>query len=146
LLDHVPCPPDQIHPMPTTMLNPDEAATAYERTLRQFFRPGAPEFDLVLLGLGADGHTASLFPHSPVLHESDRLVVPVRALVEPPLRLTLTLPPLVAARRIFVMTAGPDKEAALQHVLEPGADVAKYPAAALLAAHERLTWWVARMG
>jgi 6-phosphogluconolactonase len=146
LLDHVPCPPDQVHPMPTSMASADEAALAYERTLRQFFGPAPPVFDLVLLGLGADGHTASLFPHSPALRESTRQVLAVTAAADPPVRLTLTLPPLIGATRIFVVAAGADKHAALGHVLAPGADADRYPAAALRAANGRLTWWVARMG
>ena len=132
--------------MPTGLAHPDEAATTYEQTMRQFFGPGVPEFDLMLLGLGADGHTASLFPHSPALRESTRLVVPAAAPADPRMRLTLTLPTITAARRIFVMAAGPEKLAALDRVLAPDADRERYPAAALLAAGRRLTWWVARMG
>jgi len=146
LLDHVPCPSAQIHPMPTNIADADEAATAYEHTLRQFFGPGIPEIDLLLLGLGSDGHTASLFPRSPAVRESTRLVVPVATTADPPVRLTLTVPILTAARRIFVIAAGPDKLAALEHVLAPDADPDRYPAAALRAAGPRLTWWVARMG
>ncbi|HEX5071008.1 MAG TPA: 6-phosphogluconolactonase [Vicinamibacterales bacterium] len=146
LLDHVPCPPAQIHPMPTDAASPDEAATIYEQTLRQFFGAGLPEFDLMLLGLGTDGHTASLFPHSPALLESTRLVVPVATTADPPVRLTLTFPVLTAGRRIFVMAAGPAKLAALERVLVPDAEVDRHPAAALRTAGRRLTWWVARMG
>jgi 6-phosphogluconolactonase len=146
LLDHVASPADHVHPMPTSMADPGAAATAYEHTMRQFFGTDIPVFDLILLGLGADGHTASLFPHSPALRESTRLVVSVTTTANPPVRLTLTVPPLVAARRIFVMTAGPDKAAALDRVLAPDADPDRYPAAALKAAGQRLTWWFARMG
>jgi 6-phosphogluconolactonase len=146
LLDHVPCPPNQVHPMPTTIASATEAAAAYEGTLRQYLGAAGQGFDLVLLGLGADGHTASLFPHSPALHESARLVVPVTAAAEPPSRLTLTLPALLGARRIFVIAAGADKQSAVEHVLAPDADADQYPAAALRPARERLTWWVARMG
>jgi len=146
LLDRVASPPGHVHPMPTSMPDPDAAATAYELTMRRFFETDIPVFDLVLLGLGADGHTASLFPHSAVLHESTRLVVSVTTTANPPVRLTLTLPALTAARRIFVMTAGPDKVAALDRVLAPDADPERYPAAALKAAGQRLTWWIARMG
>lgn len=146
LLDHVPSPPEHVHPMPTSLADPDAAATRYEQTLRQFFGTGIPAFDLVLLGLGTDGHTASLFPHSPALREQTRLVVPVTTTADPPVRLTLTIPPLTAARRICVMAAGQDKLAALERVLAPDADADRYPAAALKAAGQRLTWWIARMG
>ena len=147
LLDHVPCPPDQIHPMPTSTFsaNADEAAMEYERTLRDFFGSGPLVFDLVLLGLGTDGHTASLFPHSPALREETSQVVAVTANADPPVRLTLTLPPLIGALRIFVMAAGPDKHTALEHVLAPDPDAELYPAAALRAADGRVTWWVARL-
>jgi 6-phosphogluconolactonase len=145
LLDHVPCPPQNIHPMPTGMHPADDAAIAYERTLREFFGPADPVFDLVLLGLGADGHTASLFPHAPALQETARLVVAITADADPPLRLTLTLPVLTSATTVCVMAAGADKQEALGHVLEPDADADRYPAAALRAAGRRLTWWVARI-
>lgn len=147
LLDHVPCPRAQIHPMPTpaTSANADEAAFEYERTLRECFDPASVVFDLVLLGLGADGHTASLFPHSAALRESTSLVVAVTTAADPPIRLTLTWPPLIGASRIFVMAAGPEKQAALEHVLAPNADAERYPAAALRAATGRLTWWAARL-
>jgi 6-phosphogluconolactonase len=146
LLDHVPCPPEHIHPMPTAFPNPADAAAAYEQTLRDFFGAGVPEFDLVLLGLGTDGHTASLFPHSPALHESARLVVPSTTTANPPLRLTLTFPPLTRGRRIFVIAAGPDKLAVLDRVLAPNADTDAFPSATLRTANQRLTWWIARMG
>lgn len=146
LLEHVPCPPEQIHPMPTSMADPEDAALSYEHTLRTCFGAGIPDFDLVLLGLGSDGHTASLFPHSPALREKTRLVVPVTTATEPHVRLTLTLPSLTAARRIFVIAAGADKLAALDRVLAPDAEADRYPAAALLTAGSRLTWWIARMG
>ena len=92
LLDRVPLPASNIHPMPTQSASPDTAARDYERTLRAEAGNHQPPFDLVLLGLGADGHTASLFPRSSALNETTRWVVAVTAPVEPVTRLTLTLP------------------------------------------------------
>ncbi len=92
LLDHVPCPAENIHPMPTSFASPDAAAQDYERTLRGYFNGDWPRFDIVLLGLGEEGHTASLFPGSPALTERTRWVVAVNVAAKPPERLTLTLP------------------------------------------------------
>ncbi len=93
--------------------DPPAAAAAYERELRAAL-PGAPPIlDLALLGLGEDGHTASLFPDDPVLEERERLCVAVRGRKPPPDRVTLTLPVLRAARAIVVLTAGAGKAAAV---------------------------------
>jgi 6-phosphogluconolactonase len=97
LPDHVPCPVGNVHPMPTHFSDPDAAARDYEKTLKSYFPENLPGFDLVLLGLGEEGHTASLFPRSPALEETSRWVVAVKAPVEPPLHLTLTLPALAHA-------------------------------------------------
>ena len=92
LLDHVPCPAANIHRMSTHFRSPDDAAQDYEHTLRNYFGSKSPRFDLILLGLGEEGHTASLFPGSPALGERTRWVVAVKTPVDPPTRLTLTLP------------------------------------------------------
>jgi 6-phosphogluconolactonase len=143
LLDRVPLPPRNVHPMPTGLASPDAAARDYERTIRDEVG-GAPAFDLVLLGLGEEGHTASLFPHSIALDETARWVVAVSVPAEPPTRLTLTLPAITAAARIFVLVSGVAKSPALAHVLDPASSIRDYPAAALRAAAGRVTWWVDR--
>jgi 6-phosphogluconolactonase len=144
LLDHVPIPAANVHAMPTELETPELAATAYEATLRRYFDDGQPRFDLVLLGLGAEGHTASLFPRSPALDETTRWVVPVTVAADPPLRLTLTLPVFNAATHSYFLVTGSEKAAALDHVLQPAADVHTYPAAGIRAADNGLVWWVDR--
>ena len=97
--------------------DPAAAAAAYERELRDTVPGDPPKLDLALLGLGEDGHTASLFPDDPVLEERERLCVAVRGRKPPPDRVTLTLPVLRAARAIVVLTAGAGKAAAVAAML-----------------------------
>lgn len=144
LLDHVPCPAANIHRMPTHFPNADAAARDYERTLRNHFAEQWPQFDVVLLDFGDDGHTASLFPGSLALAERTRWVVAAQAPVEPRLRLTLTLPALTRARAVFVLVAGATKAEALQHALEGAGDWIKYPAAGVRLAKGPVIWWADR--
>jgi 6-phosphogluconolactonase len=142
LLDHVPCPQGQVYPMPTDLADPDSAARVYEATLREYFGGGPPRFDVVLLGLGEEGHTASLFPRSPALVERTRWTVAVTAPADPPMRLTLTLPVLTQAAAIYFLVAGSKKAHALSQVLSPTADPNIYPAAAVRSDAGAVTWWV----
>jgi 6-phosphogluconolactonase len=144
LLEHVPLPFQNIHPMLTNLPSPKAAAHDYERTLRAEAGRHAPPFDLLLLGIGDDGHTASLFPRSPALHETTRWVVAVTVAAVPSTRLTLTLPAIAMAARIFVLVSGRGKADALAHVLDPRADPDDYPAAALPSRNGVVTWWVDR--
>jgi 6-phosphogluconolactonase len=144
LLDRVPCPAGNVHAMPTSLATPEIAAAAYEATLRRHFTDDRPRFDLLLLGLGPDGHTASVFPRSPALDETARWVVPVTVPADPPSRLTLTLPALNAAVHTYVLVAGPDKAAAVARVLSGTADVQACPAAGLLPSGDGLVWWLDR--
>jgi 6-phosphogluconolactonase len=126
LLDHVPV--GGVHRMQGE-LPPDEAAASYEDELRAFF--GAeelPRFDLILLGIGGDGHTASLFPETPALEVTDRLAVanPVPKLGTT--RITLTAPVLNAARAVNFLVAGEGKAEALKEILEGDEDPRMYPA------------------
>ena len=123
-------------------LEPREAATLYEEELETFFG-GAPRFDLVLLGIGEDGHTASLFPGTPALNVADRWTVenPVDKLDS--VRLTLTVPVLNAAKKILFLVAGEGKARALKEILGGDADPHEYPAK-LIRPKGRTVWLVDR--
>lgn len=121
LFDRVPIPPDNIHPIMTGVVGPEESAWLYEEALGREFRPGAgsfARFDLLMLGLGEDGHTASLFAGSDVLCEARRSVRAVR--LGRPLhdRVTLTLPVINNARRVVFLVEGPEKAVALKRTVE----------------------------
>lgn len=142
LLAHVPCPAANVHPMPTHFADPDEAARAYEATLSDYFATEWPCFDVVVLGLGSDGHTASLFPGSPALQVRDRCVVPSTAPSEPATRLTLTLPVLTRSAHTHFLVAGADKAAQVRHVQTASADPATSPAAVIQQNRGAVTWWL----
>lgn len=140
LLDGLPMRSERVHPMPTH-LAPGLAADAYERTLRSHFASDWPRFDLVLLGVGADGHTASLFPASPALQESTHWVVATTAPVEPRDRVTLTLPALLGAAGIFVLATGASKAGAIGRALATEADP-QCPASFISTAQGAVAWWL----
>jgi 6-phosphogluconolactonase len=107
------------YPIPTGMPDAQSAALAYEKELTAFFalKPGEmPVFDLMLLGLGTDGHTASLFPHHPALKETKRLVLEVKAQGIPEERVTLTLPVINHSRAICFVIEGQDKAPKLKQL------------------------------
>lgn len=129
--------------------NPDAsaAAEAYEQTLRKFFQlePGqVPVFDLILLGLGPDGHTASLFPNTAGLREKTRLVIANWVDKLRTNRLTLTLPVLNSARAVAFLASGTDKAQVLRTVLEEDAPPEQYPAKLVRPGNGRLIWFVDR--
>ncbi len=136
LLRRVPLSEQNVFPVPADAPTADEAARKYEGTLRELF-PGAvlPAFDLVLLGIGADGHTASLFPGGPECEEPTRWCVASLAPPESPPRerVTLTLPALNAARTAAFLVAGEEKRSVLTAVLHPGPE-AELPAQRIRAA------------
>jgi 6-phosphogluconolactonase len=123
-LDDAPAPRQNIHPIATDTNYPEEAARLYEDELKTFYGadyldPVQPLFDLVLMGLGPDGHTASLFPHSPTLEEKHRWVLGVaKAGMEPFVpRVTLTFPALAATREMLFLIDSADKRSILKRVL-----------------------------
>ncbi len=118
-------PAANIHPIPTDTADPGEAAIRYESELQSFYGSevldsSRPLFDVVLMGVGPDGHTASLFPGYPAIEETRRWVVGVpKAHVEPFVpRVTLTLPALASCREMLFEVSGPDKRTILARVLE----------------------------
>jgi 6-phosphogluconolactonase len=128
-LDQIEIPAANIHPMPTGANNPEADAQTYEQELSQFFQtaPGTfPAFDLILLGLGDDGHTASLFPHTEALQICDRLITVGNKNGEP--RLTFTIPLINQARSVMFLVAGASKQAALAEIFAPIANANQYPA------------------
>jgi len=146
LLDRMPVPSGNICPIPTSVENVEEAARRYETELRRFYGaerllPGRPLFDIVLMGLGPDGHTASLFPGHAQLEEKIRWVVGVpEAGLEPFVpRVTLTFPTLASTREMLFLVSGPSKREILTQVLA-GADL---PAARAYSDGE-LVWLVDR--
>lgn len=144
LIDGVPVPSDQVHPMPTHLDTPDAAATAYAETLRQYFPDRSTTFDTVLLGLGGDGHTASLFPETGTAEKRRADEAWVRAVTAPPRhdvpdRLTCTLPTLNGARRALFLVAGAGKRDALAQVLDhPDSSLP----AAQISPRDALLWYV----
>ncbi len=140
-LDRIELPAANIHPLPTTTGNPEVDAQQHERELQQFFQlqPGEfPSFDLILLGIGDDGHTASLFPHTPALTVSDRLVTVGNKDGQP--RLTFTVPLINHANCVLFIVAGENKRSALQQILAPEADSMSYPSRLIKPQGE--LWWL----
>ena len=121
LLDHVPIEPEHIHPMPADAGRIEEAAANYEAMVRQIVPPctdgGLPAFDLVLLGMGGDGHTASLFPGTESLDEQARLVIAYFVPVLGRYRMTFTFPLINAARNVVFLITGADKAEAVASLL-----------------------------
>jgi 6-phosphogluconolactonase len=129
LLDRAPLRPDQIHRMEGE-LDPEEAAARYESELRNSFRlEGAeiPRFDLIALGMGKDGHTASLFPHTQAIHELSRLVTANHIPEKDAWRITLTWPVINHASSVFFVAGGADKALILKEVLTGPRDLDRLP-------------------
>jgi len=141
LLDRVPVPAGQVHYIAGDR-DPRQAADEYEELLRRFFAGAAPRFDLVLLGLGDDGHTASLFPDSPVLEERQRWASPTRRAGEEITRVTLTPPLINQANLVVFLVAGDDKATVLREVLEDHPDPRSRPARMIMPEQGELRWLV----
>lgn len=147
LLSRAPIPADHVFRMHAEDKNAVGVAEQYEQTLRQFFglKPGElPRFDLVLLGLGPDGHTASLFPGSGALRERSHLVVANWVEKFGHYRLTLTAPVINNAAEVMFLVSGEEKSAALQSVLYSDASPEQFPAKLIEPASGRLIWLVDR--
>jgi 6-phosphogluconolactonase len=140
-LNRVPIPPDQIHPISCAQ-KPVQAATQYEAVLRSFFGDQSPRFDLILLGLGENGHTASLFPNTSVLEEEERWVAEVYVAEQKMHRVTLTAPFINQAAAVAFLVAGAGKSQVLRQVLKGPSDPKRLPAQLIRPTNGQLMWLV----
>lgn len=150
LLDRLPVDPGRVHPMPSpdgaTGDDPEQAAAAYAEELRRAARPedhgAVPTFDVLLLGVGPDGHVASLFPEHPGLYD-ERAVIAVRGAPKPPpTRLSMSVPTLLCAREVWFLVSGKDKARAVRLALS-GAGLMQVPAAGVQG-RQRTLWLLDR--
>lgn len=141
LLDHIDIPDENVHRIQGEN-DPTDAATAYVEEIAAFFT--APEmglFDLNLLGMGDDGHTASLFPHTEAVHEHDKLVVAHFVEAHDMYRITLTPKAILESANIMFLVAGANKVDALYEVLEGDENTNEYPSQVIARSnHEHVTW------
>ena len=144
LLSKISIPALQVHRMPADLPDRDAAAQEYSDEMRRIFGKDIPDFDLIQLGMGPEGHTASLFPHQASLHETQRLVMPVSVPKPPPDRLTFTPPLLNAARNVLFLVTGEDKADALKKVLEGKYEPDEYPAQIVSPPGGEVEWIVDR--
>jgi 6-phosphogluconolactonase len=147
LLEAVAIPAENVHRMRAEAADREAAAVEYAREIERFVPPdpdGVPRFDLMLLGLGADGHTASLLPGSALVHEQARLVAVTDREREGTIRLTVTPPVLRHAAELLFLVAGGDKAAALREVFEGPEQPERYPAQVVRGARGAVAWLVDR--
>jgi 6-phosphogluconolactonase len=144
-LDQVAIPETNVHPIPTGHEDVNLAARRYETTVREVFGVSddqLPQFDLVVLGMGVDGHTGSLFPNSYAPFDTHDLACVVYMMGEALNRITLTHPVLCAARRLVVLVSGSEKAETLRAVLHDEPDEVKYPIHMLWPVLDKITWLV----
>jgi 6-phosphogluconolactonase len=147
MLSKIPVPAGNVFRIETENPSADAAADAYEKTLRKFFQlepEAVPRFDLILLGMGPDGHTASLFPGTAALQEKKRLVVANWVEKLKTHRLSFTLPVLNAGRCVAFLVSGMDKATTLKTVLEEDVPAEQYPAKLVKPTAGKLIWLVDR--
>ena len=141
LLNFVPVPASQIHVMRTD-IPPAESAIEYEKILHQYFGETGPSFDLVLLGMGDDGHTLSLFPGTAVVHEEKAWATSFFLQAQDMYRITLTRPIVNRAARIAFLTTGAKKAHALKEVLKGEYNPDLYPSQTIMPQAGELHWFV----
>ena len=143
-LDHVPIPNERVHPFETDLEDPDVAAERYDREIWRTvpITGGIPAFDLILLGMGDDGHTASLFPGTAAIREERRLVVAHRVDKLDAMRLTLTPPLINAAEQVVFLIGGAGKAETLHAVLDGNVDIDTYPSQVVQPAQGTLVWLI----
>jgi 6-phosphogluconolactonase len=144
-LDEVGIPNERVHPFETVGIPPDESAARYESLVRSTVgATGVPSFDLILLGMGDDGHTASLFPGTDAIHETDRLVVSNFVPKLDTTRLTFTPPLINAGRNVVFLAAGGGKADRLAEVLDGPVDIDRLPSQVVRPGHGGPTWLIDR--
>jgi len=146
-LDKVSIPPSNVHRVIGECNDYNRAVINYEQTICEVFKlaPGQkPAFDLIVLGMGADGHIASLYPNSYALFDTEDLVSAVYFMGNKCNRITLTHPVLCAAKHLMILVSGPEKAAILKEVLYHEPDEIKYPVHTLWAFLDKVTWVVDR--
>jgi len=141
LIGHVNVPPGQVHPMPTHFERPEDAAKDYEGKLRQFFGT-LPTFDILFLGVGEEGHTASIFPKSAAVAEKDHLVMAVSTPADPPTRLTLTLAAINCARNVFFLSTGAAKREIVSVIRREPPGAGNQLPAAMVRPAGRVVWFL----
>lgn len=141
-LNKVPVPSKQIYPMWEEDVEPEEFAKKYEQLLQSHFGQQAPQFDLILLGMGDDGHTASLFPGTEVLQEQSRWVLAYYLEPQSMYRITLTVPLINQAKTICFLTFGDNKAPALLEVLEGERNPEQYPSQLIQPKDGDVHWFV----
>lgn len=142
MFSRVPLPQQNIHRIPAENPVAEDAAKHYENDLRKFFGEAIPAFDLILLGLGEDGHTASLFPHSPALKETERLVAAPWVEKFNAYRISLTLPVLNNAKSTVFLVTGASKAEILNEVITAKTNPDLYPAQAISPTNGAVSWLV----
>jgi len=140
LLNHVPLNREQVYPMQTEV-DPQESAASYEQTLHRYFDQHTSTFDLVLLGLGDNAHTLSLFPGYKVVKETNKWVCSFFLKEENIYRITLTAPVVNLASRVAFLVSGGDKAAAVYHVYAGEHDPDLYPAQIIQPFNSRQYWF-----
>lgn len=141
LLNKVPVHADHIHIMRTD-IEPQEAALEYEKVLKEYFKDSEATFDFVLLGMGDDGHTLSLFPDTEVIHEKQAWVKAFYLPAQQMFRITLTAPIVNNAACVAFLAAGAGKAETLKHVLKGEANVDLYPSQIINPSKGQLHWFV----
>lgn len=141
LLNKVPIVREQVHIMDTSLL-PEESAKAYEALLHQYFKDEGHTFDLVLNGMGDDGHTLSLFPNTPVIHEKQAWVTSFYLEAQQMHRITLTAPVVNRAGKVAFLTFGANKSNALFEVLKGAPAIDQYPSQIIQPASGELHWFI----
>lgn len=142
LLDHVPIPPDQVHPMPADEgQSPDDAALAYADEMASFSSDGfAPHFGVLLLGMGPEGHVASIFPDSPAAHAAAPIVAVRDSPKPPPTRISMTFPTLRSADEVWIVASGEAKAEAAARAASTQTSPIDLPAAGARGSRRTVLW------